>query len=101
MCCNDCDASYIGQTGRLLKTRVSEHRNHIRRNSPTASVITNHMMRHNHDLDWNNVEILDEKYYHKRLVFEMLHIKRQGNGLNLQTDTDCLGRGYTSIFNYL
>ena len=27
--CNDCDASYVGQTGRQLKTRIAEHRNHI------------------------------------------------------------------------
>ena len=30
--CNDCDATYVGQTGRKLKIRVSEHRNHINRN---------------------------------------------------------------------
>jgi len=100
ICCNDCNASYVRQTGRLLKTRVSEHRNHIRRNAPSVSVITNHVMHHNHEIDWNNVEVLDvEKYCHKRLVSEMLHIKR--NGLNLQTNTDCLDRGYTSISNYL
>jgi len=72
ICCNDCDASYVAQTEKLLKTRISKYRNHIR-NSPTASIITNHVMHHNHDLDWNNVETLDvEKYYHKRLVSEML-----------------------------
>jgi len=67
---------YIGQTGRLLKIRIAEYRNHIRWNSPSLFVITNHVMHHNHDIDWNNVEVLDvEKYYHKRLVSEMLHIK--------------------------
>jgi len=102
ICCNDCDASYVGQTGRMLKTRVAEHRNSIRRNALSVSVIADHMMQHGHDMDWNNVQILDvERYYHKRLVSEMLHIKRQRNGLNLQTDTDCLDRGYSQIFNYL
>ena len=28
--CNNCDASYVGQTSRQLKTRITEHRNHIR-----------------------------------------------------------------------
>jgi len=102
ICCNDCDASYAGQTGRLLKTRVAEHRNHTRRNLPSVSVITNHVMHYNYDINWNNVKVLDvEKYYHKRLVSEMLHVKRQRNGLNLQTDTDYLDRGCTSIFNYI
>jgi len=102
ICCNDCNASYVGQTGRLLKTRIAEHRNHTRWNAPSVSVTANHVMHHNHDIDWNNVAVPNvEKYYHKRLVSEMLHIKRQRNVLNLQTDTNCLDRGYTSIFNYL
>jgi len=31
--CNDCDATYerVDQTCRQLKTRISEHKNHIRR----------------------------------------------------------------------
>jgi len=31
LCCKNCDASYVGQTSRQLKTRISEHRNHINR----------------------------------------------------------------------
>jgi len=101
ICCSDCDAFYVGQTGRLLKTRVAEHRNHSRRNAPSVSVIAN-VMHRSHEMNWNNVEVLVvEKFYHKLLISEMLYIKRQRNGLNLQTDTDCLNRGYTSIFNYL
>jgi len=30
--CNNYDVSYVGQTGRQLKTRITEHRNHIRHN---------------------------------------------------------------------
>jgi len=29
--CKDCDAFYMGQTGRQLKTRISEHKNHIKK----------------------------------------------------------------------
>jgi len=55
----------------------------------------------NHEFDWSNMEVLDvERFYYKRLISEMFHIKRR-NGLNLQTDTDCLDGAYTSIFNYL
>jgi len=49
--CNDYDASYVGQRGRLLKTSISEHQSHIRRNTPTTSVITNHRMQLNHEFD--------------------------------------------------
>jgi len=95
------DKQDVGQTGRLLKTRISEHQSHIRRNTPTTSVITNHRMHLNHEFDWSNVEILDvERFYYKH-ISKMLHIKCQRNGLNLQTDTECLDGAYTSIFNYL
>jgi len=35
--CSECDASYVGQTSRMLKTRVSEHRSVIVR-----KIITNY-----------------------------------------------------------
>jgi len=38
--CKDCDGSYVGQTGKCLKTRLSEHRNHINRNTIQHSIIT-------------------------------------------------------------
>jgi len=33
LCCKNCDASYIEQTSRQLKTRISEPHNHINRNT--------------------------------------------------------------------
>jgi len=51
-----CDASYVGQTGRQLKTRISEHKNHINRNTSALSVITEHRLHKNHDFDWERVE---------------------------------------------
>ncbi|XP_018393372.1 PREDICTED: uncharacterized protein LOC108772348 [Cyphomyrmex costatus] len=98
--CNDCDASYVGQTGRKLKTRIAEHRNHIRWNTSSKSVITDHRLEQGHEFDWNNVQILDEEpCYGKRIVAEMLNIKKQQNSLNLQTDTLDLHEAYIPIIN--
>jgi len=95
--CKNCDASYVGQTGRQLKTRISEHKNHINRKTSAHSVITEHRLHTNHDFDWERVEILDvERNYNKRIVSEMVNIKCQKNGINLQTDTDALDRAYFS-----
>jgi len=95
--CKDCDASYVGQTGRQLKTRISEHKNHINRNTSALSVITEHRLHENHGFDWERVEILDvERNFNKRIVPEMIHIKYQKNGINLQTDTESLDRAYFS-----
>jgi len=56
--CLDCDASYVEQTKRILNKRISEHRNHIKRNSPLTSVITEHRLGLDHEFDWDNVVVL-------------------------------------------
>lgn len=50
--CKDCDASYVGQTNRMLKTRIKEHRNHINWKTSQHSVITAHRLEYAHDFDW-------------------------------------------------
>jgi len=64
---NDCDASYIGQTCRQLK--ISEHFNHIRRNTSTHSVITEHRLKYSHEFDWKKVGILDKEKYLSKVNF--------------------------------
>ncbi|KAL6416755.1 hypothetical protein ACFW04_014834 [Cataglyphis niger] len=51
--CGNCDAH--------LYTRISEHKNHICRNTNSHSVITDHKLIHNHDFDWDHVKILDRE----------------------------------------
>jgi len=80
--CLDCDASYVGQTKRTLSTRVNEHRSHIRRNSTQLSVITDHRLKFEHEFDWDNAKVLDkETNFNKRLISEMIYIKKQKQGL--------------------
>ena len=84
--CNNCDASYVGQTGRQLKSRITEHRNHIRHKTSVRSVITEHSLQCNHEFQWDYVKILDEEpSYRKRLISEMLYIKKQKNSLYKRT----------------
>jgi len=67
--CKNCDASFVGQTSRQVKTRISEHRNHINRNTTTQFVITEHRLQFGHDFDWEDVKILDsERFLGKRLI---------------------------------
>ena len=68
-------ATYVGQTGRKLKTRILEHRNH-EKNIIVQLVIIDHRLRHDHEFDWTNVKILNtEEYLNKRLISEILFIK--------------------------
>jgi len=49
-------------------------------------------------MDWENVKILDfEPKYRKRLISEMIHIKEQKNGFNLNRDTKLLDESYFNI----
>lgn len=41
--CGDCDASYVGQTGRQLNTRIKEHRQNI--NRPSSSISVEHRLK--------------------------------------------------------
>jgi len=99
--CQDCNASYVGQTKRLLKTRIKEHVNDIKK-SGSPSVISNHRLSHNHEFDWEGVRTLDsEQSWNKRIVSEMIHIKRQIYGINKQSDTDLLPEIYFPVIDML
>jgi len=51
-----------------------------------------------HDFDRDNVEILDEEiHFNKRIISEMIYIKKQSYGLNLQHDTNSLDFIYFDI----
>jgi len=87
--CNNCDASYVGQTKRQLHTRIKEHRSDINKRTGLLSVVSLHQLNNNHEIKWDNVNILDKEHaYNNRIVSEMIHIKKQNNGLNKQNDTE-------------
>ena len=57
--CKDCDASHVGQTGRKLVTRNSEHQNHIDSSNRNHSAITELRLDFNHEFKWENIQILN------------------------------------------
>jgi len=99
--CNDCEATYIGQTKRQLGTRIHEHIKDINKKSGSLSVISGYRLDNDHDMNWNGVEIVDmEPSYGKRLISEMIHIKKQSYGLNEQSDTELLSDVYLPIIEF-
>ncbi|EFN65276.1 hypothetical protein EAG_15259, partial [Camponotus floridanus] len=72
-----------------------KRKNIIRLESSKHTVISEHNINKQHAFDWENVRILDtEIHYKKRLISEMLHIKEQKHGINLNTDTELLDSAY-------
>jgi len=100
--CKNCEDSYVGQTKRQLGTRVKEHMSDIKKKSGLLSVVSNHILDNDHEMDWKGTIILDkEPSYTKRIISEMIYIKRQKRGLNKQSDTDLLSDTYLPIINIL
>lgn len=72
--CQECEATYVGQTKQQLKTRVKEHLTDINKRSSSLSVISKHRFKKNYEFKWDDVNILDvEPSYYKRLVSEMIY----------------------------
>jgi len=98
--CNDCEANYVGQTKRRLNTRIRKHLNDIKKSTGTLSVVSDHRLKLNHDFNWDEVRILDkEPSWKKRIVSEMIHIKKQKCGINKHSDTEFLPENYLPIIN--
>jgi len=49
--CLECEVFYIGQTKRLLKTRIKEHTTDINKKNGSLSVISNHRLEHKHEFN--------------------------------------------------
>lgn len=73
----DCDASYVGQTKRQLKTRVKEHKSNTKLDSNKPFVISEHIISFNHSIDWENVEILDIEHNYFKTDFGDDDIKEE------------------------
>ena len=66
--------------------------------SSSVIVISNYRTNLNHNFKWNEIKNLDkEASYNKRLIVEMIHIKKQRQGINKQNDTESLPEPYQII----
>ena len=90
--CNECTATYVGQTERRLNIRVNEHMKKCA-NKDRGSAIYTHMEDANHKFNFNNVKFLHtEQSLSKRKLSEMLFIHAQKQYINNQQDTKTLTR---------
>ena len=94
--CNDCDAAYVGHTGRHLRERMKEHRRAFEKGNSLESGVAEHAMTSGHSIDWKP-EILDrEAYQNRRLIKESLHIKQQAPSMNRETGIQ-VNKAYDSL----
>ena len=59
---------YVGQAGRLLKTRIDEHKAAVKYGKSDVSAVAEHVWADKHDVDFQSVSILAwEPNIHQRL----------------------------------
>ena len=77
--CHTCEAEHIGKTERILCHRLKEHRD------KDASALKQHADMEKHQIDYENVQILDSADNDTKLrIKELLHILTRGPILNKQ-----------------
>ena len=72
--CCDCQASYIGETGRNLSTRLTEHKR-ATRNGDVNNHIAEHHLQTKHQIDWYSD-------YYQRLTLESWFTNLEQTPLN-------------------
>ena len=83
--CPDCEASYIGETGRRLEVRTNEH---------AGKDANSHLLRHAKEIghapvNLQSMMIIGSNYanYFKRKLSEALYIKQRNPKLNIQENS--------------
>ena len=80
--CSNCQASYIGETGRNLNTRLTEHKR-ATRNGDANNHIAVHHQRTNHNIDWDSAQCLTySTNYFQRLTLESWYTNLEQTPLN-------------------
>ena len=96
--CNDCEEVYVGETGRTLKKRISEHKQTVKRYDQKNGIAV-HVMSKGHTINWEEASVKTlETGYWKRRVLEAIRIQRLPNTMNL----DCgmiLSKAWTPVLN--
>ena len=111
--CADCQSVYIGETGRKLGTRLSEHRKevdtehntHFTRSQRRASenvyhksAITDHALQNNHIIDWDHSKILcNDNNRNSRWIRESISIRKEPKCMNRDCGQFQLDHMYTPI----
>jgi hypothetical protein len=69
--CQDCEAAYIGETGRALEKRITEHKHAVRTNDRKNGIAVHAW--DNHRPDWEAAEIVEkEPHYLNRRELETI-----------------------------
>ena len=75
--CKKCEATYIGETGKKLSKKITEHKNAVTRRDPLSHIFR-HIDRTGHIFDWNFPNILGQETntYRQKLMESLFTQKK-------------------------
>ena len=75
--CAQCDEVYVGETGRPLKTRITEHKRAVS-TGDVRNANAVHCMKTNHCMDWNAAGVVDRaSRWRERRIKESVYIRKR------------------------
>ena len=111
--CGNCKQVYIGETGRSLEKRISEHKDDVDKNRKkqytraarkesmteyNKSAITDHVNQLNHEPNWEHTKIVAREHYTKaRKIKEVIAIMKTGDNMNRDRGNFTIPPVYHSI----
>ena len=93
--CTTCTSVYIGQTGRLLEKRISEHRAAVKYAKCDVSAVAEHVWEKNHQMDFDGVSVLAQEQNQLRRCFMESWFIQTSNTINREAGS--LASGYTCL----
>ena len=82
--CRDCNAVYVGESGRSVRTRKREHADTVKTFSTKKSALCQHVMDFDHGINWDNVKILkSETHAYRRRIAESFLINQKACSCNV------------------
>ena len=86
--CMDCEQVYIGEIGRTIQKRVTEHKTAVRKYNKNNGIAV-HAWREDHRIDCEAARVRARALqYWKRMVVEALQIQQQSSRINLDCGLD-------------
>ena len=80
--CSDCQATYIGETGRNLNIRLTEHKRATKKQDKTNHIAEHHRQT-KHNIDWDSAKCITySTNYKQRLTLESWYTNLEQNPLN-------------------
>ena len=81
--CSNCEAVYIGEFKRSLKSRLDEHKRFVRNFDCEKNEITKHCWEADHNLSWDQKKVIDkESRLIPRRIKETIHFLKNPNQIN-------------------